>query len=107
MDYKDYKRRVIKSSFKAVDELIKVIEEEIIIDFNVDEDDIQKAMEQSALSADKLKQAAAAKKASVFDAFDILSRVEQEEKMLESADEPDKVDKKPVKKQGWAERNAN
>ena len=35
------------------------------------------------ISADRLKNAAATKKLAIFDAFEILSRIEQEEKMLE------------------------
>jgi hypothetical protein len=52
-----------------VDELIKVAKEPI-----VDSDD--------DISADRLKNAAATKKLAIFDAFEILSRIQQEEEML-------------------------
>ncbi|MDB4306102.1 hypothetical protein N9980_00890 [bacterium] len=44
------------------------------------------------ISADRLKNAAATKKLAIFDAFEILSRIEQEELLLndESADSPQK-----------------
>lgn len=59
---------------KAVLELIKVAEEAIL---NNGEDD---------LSADKLKNAAATKKLAIFDAFEILNRIEEEERMLEEGE---------------------
>ena len=52
-----------------MDELIKVAKEPI-----VDSDD--------DISADRLKNAAATKKLAIFDAFEILSRIQQEEEML-------------------------
>ncbi len=55
-------------------ELIKVAEEAIL---DNGEDD---------LSADKLKNAAATKKLAIFDAFEILSRIEEEERMLEESE---------------------
>jgi hypothetical protein len=54
-------------------ELIKVAEEAIL---NNGDDD---------LSADKLKNAAATKKLAIFDAFEILARIEDETKMIEEA----------------------
>lgn len=64
--------RIIQAGHKAVSELIKVAEEAILD--NDGEDD---------LSADKLKNAAATKKLAIFDAFEILSRIDEEEKLLE------------------------
>ena len=55
-------------------EIIKVAEEAILD--NGDDD----------LSADKLKNAAATKKLAIFDAFEILSRIEEEEKMLNESE---------------------
>ena len=55
-------------------ELIKVAEEAIL---NNGDDD---------LSADKLKNAAATKKLAIFDAFEILTRIEEEEKLLIEGD---------------------
>ena len=53
-----------------MEELIKVAKEPI-----VDSDD--------DLTADKLKNAAATKKLAIFDAFEILNRIEEEERILE------------------------
>jgi hypothetical protein len=54
-----------------VEELIKVAKEPI-----VDSDD--------DISADRLKNAAATKKLAIFDAFEILNRIQEEKDMLES-----------------------
>ena len=74
MDIKETKRNIVAAGHKAVLELIKVAEEAIL---NNGEDD---------LSADKLKNAAATKKLAIFDAFEILNRIEEEERMLEEGD---------------------
>jgi hypothetical protein len=55
-------------------ELIKVAEEAILD--NGEED----------LAADKLKNAAATKKLAIFDAFEILNRIQEEEKMLNESE---------------------
>jgi hypothetical protein len=68
-------------------ELIKVAEEAIL---NNGDDD---------LSADKLKNAAATKKLAIFDAFEILARIEDETKMIEDASK--ETTAKPFK--GFAE----
>ena len=60
---------IIQAGQKAVEELIKVAKEAI-----VDSDD--------DISADRLKNAAATKKLAIFDAFEILSRIEEEENLL-------------------------
>tara|TARA_R110000824_G_scaffold122788_3_gene280313 strand:- start:408 stop:686 length:279 start_codon:yes stop_codon:yes gene_type:complete len=70
MNIKETKQNIITAGHKAVLELIKVAEEPILN--NGDED----------LSADKLKNAAATKKLAIFDAFEILSRIDLEEQML-------------------------
>ena len=79
MNTKETKKKIILAGQKAVEELIKVAREKI-----VDSDD--------DISADRPKNAAATKKLAIFDAFEILSRIEQEEQMLndESADSPQK-----------------
>lgn len=69
---KDIKERIIKAGHEAVRQLIKVAEEEII---KPDPDD--------ELAADRLKNAAATKKLAIFDAFEILSRIESEKQMLD------------------------
>jgi hypothetical protein len=73
MDTKETKLNIIQAGHKAVLELIKVAEEAIL---NNGDDD---------LSADKLKNAAATKKLAIFDAFEILARIEDETKMIEDA----------------------
>ena len=71
MDIKELKKNIIQSGYKAVDELIRVAEEKIITHT---EDDV---------SADRLKNAAATKKLAIFDAFEILTRIEAEKNLME------------------------
>ena len=71
MSIKTIKKSIIQAGHKAVEELIKVAEEKIITNT---EDDV---------SADRLKNAAATKKLAIFDAFEILNRIQEEEDMLE------------------------
>jgi hypothetical protein len=85
----DLKRRIIDSGYKAVEELIKVAEEKIVTHL---EDD---------LSADKLKNAAAAKKLAILDAFEILKRIEDEQNILEGV-----VIEKNTSNKGFAEKFA-
>lgn len=100
MDAKYNRMRIIKSSQKAIDELIKVIEEEIIVDVDFDEPDVQKALEKSELSADKLKSAAQAKKLAITDAFEIIDMVTKEENKIKEAEEEEKDGgKKKAKKE--------
>ena len=81
MNIKETKRSIIQAGHKAVEELIRVAEEKIITD---SEDD---------LTADKLKNAAATKKLAIFDAFEILSRIQEEENLLEGNVPEEKKDK--------------
>jgi len=69
MNTKETKLNIIRAGRKAVDELVKVAEE-AIIDSGDD------------ISADRLKNAAATKKLAIFDAFEILTRIEMEEKLI-------------------------
>jgi len=69
MNIKETKKNIIQAGHIAVEELIKVAKEAI-----VDSDD--------DISADRLKNAAATKKLSIFDAFEILNRIETEEDLL-------------------------
>lgn len=71
MDTDDLKLQIIAAGEKAVVQLIKVAEENIL---NDNEDDI---------AADRLKNAAATKKLAIFDALEILSRIDQERSMLD------------------------
>ena len=69
MNIKETKKKIIQAGQKAVEELIKVAQEKI-----VDSGD--------DISADRLKNAAATKKLAIFDAFEILTRIQDEEDIL-------------------------
>ena len=88
MNTKETKKNIIQAGQKAVEELIKVAEEKIITNT---EDDV---------SADRLKNAAATKKLAIFDAFEILNRIQEEENLLEGKT-PEQAKKKVFK--GFAE----
>jgi len=87
MNIKETKRHIILAGHKAVEELIKVAREEIV-DSNDD------------LTADKLKNAAATKKLAIFDAFEILNRIQEEANLLDGKS-PEEVKEKTFK--GFAE----
>jgi ASC-1-like (ASCH) protein len=86
MNIKETKQNIIQAGQKAVEELIKVAQEKIV---DSGED----------ISADRLKNAAATKKLAIFDAFEILNRIEEEEKLLKEGDK--EVESKVFK--GFAE----
>jgi len=90
MTIKELKKNIITSGYKAVEELIRVAEEKIITNT---EDDV---------SADRLKNAAATKKLAIFDAFEILNRIQEEEAILENR--PKEETKESFK--GFAERRS-
>lgn len=90
---KETKLKIIAAGHKAVLELIKVAEDSIL-DSGEGGDD---------LSADKLKNAAATKKLAIFDAFEILNRIEAEK---EAIDLMDKGGSRTDSKQGFAERRS-
>ena len=77
MNIKDKKKNIIQAGYKAVDELIKVAKEEIV---DTEED----------VSADRLKNAAATKKLAIFDAFEILNKIQDEQNMLDGVVKEDK-----------------
>ena len=77
MSTKETRKNIIQAGRKAVDELIKVAEEEIITDTGNDD-----------LAADRLKNAAATKKLCIMDAFEILQRIEEEENTLKEIENP-------------------
>ena len=80
MNIKETKRNIIQAGHKAVEELIKVAKE-AIVDSGDD------------ITADRLKNAAACKKLAIFDAFEILSRIQEEENLLEGKEPEDKKEK--------------
>ena len=89
MNTNEIKLQIIKAGERAVRELIKVAEEDII------RPDLEEE-----LAADRLKNAAATKKLAIFDAFEILARIEAERIASESPVEESKS------KGGFAERRA-
>ena len=89
MNVKDTKKNIIQAGHKAVEELIKVAKEPI-----VDSDD--------DISADRLNNAAATKKLAIFDAFEILNRIQEEESLLQN--KPIEVKEQSFK--GFAERRS-
>ena len=91
-DTREIKLRIIEAGYKAVNHLVKVAEEDII---NAESD--------TDVSADKMKNAAAAKKLAIFDAFEILSRIELEKENIDSAE---RGVSKTDTKQGFAERRS-
>lgn len=92
MDNREMKLKIIAAAEKAVQQLIKVAEEDIIKPHGEDE-----------LAADRLKNAAATKRLAIFDAFEILNRIEAER---ESINAIDKGVSKTETKQGFAERRS-
>ena len=74
MSTKETRKNIIQAGRKAVNELIKVAEEQIITDSADD------------LAADRLKNAAATKKLCIMDAFEILQRIEEEQNILDGKD---------------------
>lgn len=92
MSSKDVKLKIIEAGQIAVEQLIKVAKEEII-----------KPDPEDELAADRLKNAAATKKLAIFDAFEILNRIETERESLFQVDNG--VGKTDTK-QGFAERRS-
>ena len=89
MNIKETKKNIIQAGHEAVKELIKVAKEPIV----ETEDDV---------SADRLKNAAATKKLAIFDAFEILNRIEEEKAILQN--KPREEKKKVFK--GFAEKRS-
>ena len=84
MNIKETKKLIIQAGQRAVEELINVAKEKIITNT---EDDV---------SADRLKNAAATKKLAIFDAFEILNRIQEENNLLEGKT-PKEAEKKTFK----------
>ena len=89
MNIKEQKKNIIQAGYEAVKELVKVAKEPIV---ETDDD----------VSADRLKNAAATKKLAIFDAFEILNRIEEENGLLEGKT----VEKKENTFKGFAERRS-
>jgi hypothetical protein len=84
----ELKKKLIIAGRKAVEELIKVAKESIITNDETD------------LTADKLKNAAQAKRIAIEDAFTILQRIADEEAMMSE----DKGNEAVNNTKGFAER---
>ncbi len=93
MNSKEIKEKITDAGHKAVEKLIKVAKEDII------KPDIE-----DELAADRLKNAAATKKLAIFDALEILNRIEQERENLEAMEK--RGDSSTNTKQGFAERRS-
>ena len=83
------KKNIIQAGHEAVKQLIKVAKEPIV---ETDDD----------VSADRLKNAAATKKLAIFDALEILNRIEEENAMLDGKP----LEKEEVSFKGFAERRS-
>ena len=92
MKSEELKKKIIEAGRKAVEQLIKVAKEDIIKHDPEDE-----------LAADRLKNAAATKKLAIFDAFDILNKIDQEQENINLSHN---TDAKVETKQGFAERRS-
>lgn len=89
MNAKEQKKNIIQAGYEAVKELIKVAKEPIV---ETDDD----------VSADRLKNAAATKKLAIFDAFEILNRIEVEKALLEGKN----IEERQESFKGFAERRS-
>jgi ASC-1-like (ASCH) protein len=89
MNVKEQKKNIIQAGYEAVKELIKVAKEPIV---ETDDD----------VSADRLKNAAATKKLAIFDAFEILNRIEVEKALLEGKN----IEERQESFKGFAERRS-
>ena len=90
MNVKETKLNIIQAGHKAVEELIKVAKE-AIVDSGDD------------ITADRLKNAAATKKLAIFDAFEILNRIQDEENILNDVPKEEVIEKTFS---GFAERRS-
>ena len=92
MNSEELKKKIILAGRKAVEQLIKVAREDII-----------KPDPEDELAADRLKNAAATKKLAIFDAFDILNKIDLEE---ENIGLYNNINTQVDTKQGFAERRS-
>jgi hypothetical protein len=82
------KQKLIKAGKTAALELVKVAEKKLILENGIDDE----------LAADKLKNAATAKKMAIFDAFDILDRIKKEEENIEEYSDSKPTKEKKIEK---------
>ena len=82
MKSEELKVKIIEAGRKAVEQLIKVAKEDII-----------KPDPEDELAADRLKNAAATKKLAIFDAFEILARIQEEQNLLDGKSPEEKKER--------------
>lgn len=92
-DLKSKKKLLLDAAEKGVDELIKVLKEPIIT----------KGEELTDLAADKMKNAAQAKKLAFFDALEMLQKIEDEKNRMSELNSTSKIN---LGTSGFAESRA-
>lgn len=92
MNQKEIKLKIIAAGERAVEQLIRVAKEDILKPSDE---------ETPSIAADRLKNAAATKKLAIFDAFEILNRIEQEREAINVV-----IDSKVDSRVGFAERRS-
>jgi len=92
------KMKIIEAGEEAIKQLIIVAKEKIIVEMIIDEDNNE------TIDVTSLKNAASTKKLAIFDAFDILERIESERDILNGKNNED--DRSDNNKGGFAERRA-
>jgi hypothetical protein len=102
------RQKIIEAGKVAVNELISVAKEKIL-SVNTESNSDDQTEKQKEISADRMKTAAQAKKVAVFDAFEILDRIEQEQNALDEMNKKDsgEMAQKVNSSSGFAERNAH
>lgn len=96
----EIKKRIIEAGRIAIDELIKVAKEPIIVSGSLDENGLP--VYDDKLGAEKMKVAAQAKRIAIEDAFAINERITDEENMLDDSSDNEKIKDST----SFAERNA-
>lgn len=104
------KVQLIKAGFKSVDELIKVAEDDILKaqpsrSKKKGDDDSEMSDVEYSLAADRLKNAAGAKKLAIFDALEILAKIQEVQADLDSIENGGRSD--VTSNKGFAERHAD
>lgn len=95
MSENEMRQKIIDAGWESVNHLIEVAKEKIIT-----------GDEEKDLSADRLKNAAATKKLAIFDAFEIVKKIEEEQIKISGEEEKPKEENKK-KRRGIAERIAS
>jgi hypothetical protein len=91
-DIKKIKMDIIDAGHIAIEQLIKVAKEDII-----------KPLGDEELSADRLKNAAATKRLAIFDAFEILNKIEAEKENIDMMEKGVSINDSKI---GFAERRS-